>query len=118
MSAIVLDGTTERTLRRAVGHVTGTALPGEPGNVALAAHREKHFRPLRLIREGDTIRLVSRSGVHHYRVDSTFVVDPSEVSVLADTPEPSVTLITCYPFDFVGRAPQRFIVRARQVAES
>jgi sortase A len=117
VSAIVLEGATERTLRRAVGHVTGTALPGETGNVALAAHREKHFRPLRLIREGDAIRLVSRDGVYHYRVDSAYVVGPHETSVLADTPEPTVTLITCYPFDFVGRAPQRFVVRARLVAE-
>lgn len=115
ISAIVREGVDSRTLNRAVGHVPGTSLPGQSGNVALAAHRERLFRGLRFIGEGDSIRLITKTGTYVYAVDSISIVSPADVQVLAPTPEPVITLVTCYPFNYAGRAPQRFIVRARQI---
>ena len=115
VSAIVREGVESGTLRRAVGHVPETALPGEPGNVALAAHRDTHFSPLRRIRRGDRVRIVTADGEHEYRVAATRIVKPEDVSVLDPTPTPTLTLITCYPFNFVGSAPHRFIVRAEAI---
>lgn len=116
VSAIVLAGTSRRTLRRAVGHIPGTALPGEPGNVGLAGHRDSFFRELGDVEPGDHITLETIRGDVTYRVDSTFVVDPSDVHVL-DPPENGeiVTLVSCYPFYYVGPAPQRFIVHGHRV---
>lgn len=115
LSAIVLEGDDDRTLKLGVGHVPGTALPGRPGNVALAAHRDSYFRPLRGIRTADEIEMTTPRRSYRYRVDSVRVVDPGAVEVLRDSPAPSLTLVTCYPFGWVGNAPKRFIVRASRV---
>jgi sortase A len=112
LSAIVREGVDDETLRRAVGHLPETALPGEAGNAALAAHRDTFFRPLKNIRKGDRITVTTPDGVHEYRVSETLVVSPDDVSVLAPTSNATLTLVTCYPFNFVGSAPKRFIVRA------
>lgn len=115
LSAMILEGTESKTLRRAVGHVPGTALPGAPGNVAIAGHRDTFFRGLRKIQPGDEITLTTLNGAAHYRVDSTQVVEPGNVSVLDNSADAILTLVTCYPFSFVGPAPQRFIVRAHKI---
>lgn len=112
VSAIVRAGSDARTLQLAVGYIPGTALPGEPGNIGLAGHRDTFFRRLRDIRPDDEIRFVTPQGTYRYRVQRTNVVDPDDVWVLDPTPEPALTLVTCYPFTYVGSAPQRFIVRA------
>ena len=98
----------------AVGHVPGTALPGATGNVALAAHRYGYFKGLRRVRKGDEITVTTSLGAFHYAVDSIEIVEITDVAVLKPTIEPTLTLITCYPFDFVGHAPQRLIVRAHR----
>lgn len=115
LETIVAEGIGETVLSRAVGHLPSSARPGEAGNVALAGHRDTFLRPLEGIRIGDVIRLEQPSGEHEYRVEWTSVVAPDEVDVLADTGYPSLTLVTCYPFRYVGPAPERFIVRARAV---
>jgi sortase A len=113
VSAVVRAGSDSRTLRLAVGHIPGTALPGEPGNVGLAAHRDTFFRRLGEIREHDEVRIVTPEGTFSYRVQGTQVVNPSDVWVLDPTDAPALTLVTCYPFTYVGSAPRRFIVRAQ-----
>lgn len=119
ISAIMLSGTTGRTLRRAVGHIPGTALPGEAGNVGLAGHRDSFFRELSGILAGDTISMVTPHGDLHYQVDSVFVVDPEDVHVLAPPPTGEmVTLVTCYPFYYVGPAPRRFIVQGHRLNDT
>lgn len=115
MKAIVREGVDSGTLRRAVGHIPDTALPGQPGNAALAGHRDTFFRPLRHVRKDDRIRVTTPERIHEYRVTDTRVVGPEDVSVLAPTDEPTLTLVTCYPFGFVGAAPKRFVVRATQI---
>lgn len=114
VSAIVREGADAMTLRRAVGHIPGTALPGATGNAALAGHRDTFFRGLRNIRNGDDIVLSTAAGDAHYVVKNTRIVDPSEVSVLAPTQGPVLTLVTCYPFNYIGAAPRRFIVYAER----
>src|SRR4029453_9229449 len=113
ISAIVAAGTDARTLRRGVGHIDGTALPGEPGNVALAGHRDTVFRGLRKLRPEDRIRLITATGSFEYAVASLQAVAPERGALLAASSYPTLTLVTCYPFYFVGPAPLRFIVRAR-----
>jgi len=113
LSVVVMEGDDDATLARAVGHVPGTALPWESGNAVLAGHRDTFFRPLRNLRDGDEIRVTTIRGTFPYRVISTEIVEPDDVSVLAPTASRSLTLVTCYPFLYVGRAPQRFIVHAR-----
>src|SRR5688572_33418715 len=115
LTTMFLEGTEEGTLRRAVGHIRGTPLPGQRGNVALAGHRDTFFRGLRKIRVNDEITLTTLSGSYHYRVGSTKVVKPEETEVLEDDGDDILTLVTCYPFNFVGLAPSRFIVRAHRV---
>ena len=115
ISAMVREGVDAATLSRAVGHVPNTPLPGAAGNVAIAAHRDTFFRNVRNIRNGDRIRMVTPKGTYEYIVDSLKIVEPTEVNVLDPTPEPAITLVTCYPFNYIGSAPKRFIVRARQV---
>jgi sortase A len=115
LSAMVIEGTSGRTLRRAVGHIPGTALPGQPGNVGISGHRDTFFRPLRNIRRNDIITLTTLFGEFRYRVVSTRVVGPSNVTVLDPGVSEILTLVTCYPFYFVGSAPNRFIVRAERV---
>jgi sortase A len=112
LSAAVIEGTEPRALRRAVGHVPGPAFPGEPGNVVLAGHRDMHFRPLHQARPGEELRLITPDGVFVYGIESMEVVGPFDVAVMQPTATPQLTLITCYPFSFVGPAPQRFVVRA------
>ena len=112
---MILEGTDDSTLRRAVGHISGYSLPGQSGNLALAAHRDTFFRPLRNIRKDDEIKLATSNGSYRYRVDSTLVVEPEDTQVLDDSGEAILTLVTCYPFDYVGSPPRRFIVRAHRV---
>ena len=108
----VLPGTDDWTLDRAIGHIDGTAKPGTDGNSGIAGHRDGFFRGLKDITPGDVIELDTIQGSESYRVERTWVVDPEDVSVLAPTSTRALTLVTCYPFYFVGSAPQRFIVRA------
>ena len=118
LSVMVMEGTSYSTLRRAVGHIAGTALPGQPGNVGLSGHRDTFFRPLRNIRQNDIIRVTTLLGEYSYRVVSTKIVSPADVSVLNPTEGEALTLVTCYPFYFVGPAPDRFIVRAERVGDA
>jgi len=117
ISAIVSEGVDGRTLRRAVGHLPHTAFPGEAGNVALAGHRDSFFRELRQVRRGDLVRLTTPDGVFTYEVSWSAVVEPYQIEVVRPTGHATLTLVTCYPFDYVGRAPQRFVVRALQVEQ-
>lgn len=118
LSAVVVEGIGKTTFRRAVGHIPSTALPGQPGNVGLAGHRDTFFRPLRNIRWNDIITLTTLRGEYRYRVVSTRVVASDEVSVLDPSAEEVLTLVTCHPFYFVGSAPNRFIVRAERVTSA
>lgn len=118
LSAIIMEGTDKTTLRHAVGHIAGTALPGQAGNVGIAGHRDTFFRPLRNIQPSDTITLTTLLGEYRYRVVSTRVVDPYDVAVLDPSSNEVLTLVTCYPFYFVGSAPSRFIVRADRVGHT
>ena len=116
LSAAIAEGDDESTLGKAVGHLADTPLPWQQtGNAAFAAHRDGLFRPLRDIRVNDDVRVVTAHGEFLYRVKKTQVVNPEDVWVLAPTKAATVTLITCYPFSFVGHAPQRFIVQAERV---
>lgn len=115
LKAVVRYGVDDTTLKRAVGFIPGTALPGQPGNVGVAAHRDTHFRNLRGVTKGDIIRFTTRFGAHEYKVESLSIVLPKDTEVLHPTSEPSLTLVTCYPFDYVGSAPKRFIVRAKEI---
>jgi len=115
LEVAVLPGTDEPTLDRGLGHIDDTALPGADGNSGIAGHRDGFFRGLKDIRPGDTIELATLDRKDIYRVERTWIVDPADVSVLDPTAAPSLTLVTCYPFYFVGSAPQRFIVRAVRV---
>ncbi len=115
IAAIVREGSDATTLKRAIGHVPGTAMPGTAGNVGLAAHRDTFFRRLKDVREGDEILLVTPDGRFRYRVRDMEVVAPRDTWVLDATPRPALTLVTCYPFHFIGSAPQRYIVRADQI---
>jgi sortase A len=112
VSAVIRAGSDARTLRLAVGYVPGTALPGEQGNVGLAGHRDTFFRKLRDINPDDEIRIVTTAGIFHYYVQRTNIVMPRDVWVLDPTNDPALTLVTCYPFSYIGSAPKRFVVRA------
>jgi sortase A len=115
LSVMVAEGTEPSVLRKAAGHLPGTAFPGASGNVALAGHRDRHFRPLKDVAPGDEVLLTTPDGTFRYRVEWTRIVDPQAVHVLDPTEQPTLTLVTCYPFYFVGNAPDRFIVRAHQI---
>ena len=108
----VLDGTDAFTLNRGVGRIAGTSRPGQGGNVGIAGHRDSFFRPLRDINAGDSIELVTTSGTDIYAVDRVRITTPADISALSPKTEPSLTLVTCYPFYFVGPAPQRYVVEA------
>ena len=116
LSVAVIEGTDDTTLRRAIGHIPGTALPGHPGNVGLAGHRDTFFRPLKNLKIKDDIQFSTLNGNFKYEVESLRVVGPGAVEVLASSGENVLTLVTCYPFYYIGTAPKRFIVRARQVS--
>jgi sortase A len=117
VTAMILEGTDDRTLRRAVGHIPGTPLPGQPGNIAIAGHRDTFFRALRNVRQDDEITLMTLEGSYRYRVDSISVVGPEDTRVLDNSGGDILTLVTCYPFYFVGPAPRRFIVRAQRISQ-
>jgi sortase A len=112
LSAVAREGVDVKTLRVAVGHIPGTALPGERGNAGFAAHRDTFFGPLKSVRTGDEVIVTTPGGVFRYMVTGTRVVEPEDLSVLDPTAATTLTLVTCYPFDYLGSAPQRFIVRA------
>ena len=114
MSSIVEEGDDSGTLLVAIGHVPGTALPGDAGNVVLAGHRDTFFRKLNHLQPGDFVMFNSLAGPYRYRVESTRVVEPSDKEVLNASTRPTLTLITCFPFEFVGAAPKRFVVTARE----
>jgi sortase A len=116
ISVVVLEGDDAHTLRLGAGRVPGTAWPGHGGNVAIAAHRDTFFRGLRDVRKDDRIRLLTTANEYVYRVESTLIVNPTQVEVLDPTSQPTLTLITCYPFHYIGDAPDRFIVRALQIS--
>jgi sortase A len=107
----VFDGTDELNLNRGVGRIIGTSKPGQPGNVGLAGHRDGFFRGLKDISAGDAVELLTTQGTQKYVVDQIQIVKPEDVSVLSDRGFPSLTMVTCYPFYFVGDAPQRYIVQ-------
>jgi len=114
-STVIFEGVDERTLRRAVGHIPGTAFPGGKGNVGIAGHRDRFFRPLRELRSDDLILLHTPETYYAYNVDSFRVVSPEETSILEGSGKGQLTLVTCYPFFYLGPAPERFVVFARQV---
>jgi len=111
----ILQGTSSKTLQLGVGHIQGTALPGEPGNIGIAGHRDTYFRSLKDIRVSDQIQIQTLKSLSRYEVDWVQVVAPSDIEVLAPSPQSAITLVTCYPFYFVGAAPKRFVVHARQI---
>jgi sortase A len=111
----VFDSTDDITLNRGAGRIAGTGDPGQPGNIGIAAHRDGFFRRLKDIEVGDQVELAAHQGKFVYKVDEIVIVKPSDVSVLAPKPRPSLTLVTCFPFYFVGDAPQRYIVHASLV---
>ena len=115
LSVMVVEGTGKSVLDRAAGHIVGTGLPGTAGNVGIAAHRDTLFRPLRNIKRDDIVTLTTLRGLYHYRVVSMKVVSPSDVAVLDPDGDEILTLVTCYPFYFIGSAPDRFIVRAKRL---
>jgi len=114
LSVMLLEGTDDQTLDRGVGRIEGTARPGETGNLGIAGHRDGFFRSLRHVSVGDEIKLSTLEGLARYRIVDLRVVSPRDVEVLEPTDEPSLTLVTCHPFYWVGDAPERFIVHARQ----
>ncbi|HEV8241881.1 MAG TPA: class D sortase [Thermoanaerobaculia bacterium] len=115
LEVMVADGVDARTLRRAAGHIPGTSRLGSAGNVGIAGHRDSWFRPLKDVRAGDEIVVTTPGAISRYRVEWAEVVLPDDTSALRQTPYPALTLVTCYPFYYVGTAPDRFVVRARLV---
>lgn len=115
LSAVVIEGDDDASLKVAAGHLPDTPLPWEGGNTAFAAHRDTYFRPLKDIKPGDIVRLSTLHGTFTYRVSQTMIANPDDLSVLNATERPALTLITCYPFTYVGHAPKRFVVRAEWV---
>jgi LPXTG-site transpeptidase (sortase) family protein len=112
VSAMVEEGIDDLTLSRAVGHIPGTPLPGESGNVGIAGHRDTFFRALKDLQPHDSIEVATRSGHFRYSVVSLTVVEPDNVGVLASYGGHSLTIVTCFPFQYIGNAPRRFIVHA------
>jgi LPXTG-site transpeptidase (sortase) family protein len=117
LSTVVVEGDDEETLSKAVGHLPDTAMPWEPGNSAVAGHRDTFFRALKQVRPGDRIYFTSRHGRFAYRVQNTRVTTPDDVEVLASTSPSELTMITCYPFRYIGSAPNRYVVRAERIRD-
>jgi sortase A len=115
LAGVVVEGDDDGVLDRAIGHLPDTPLPWQGGNSALAAHRDAIFRPLKDVRSGDVLRLETAYGDLDYRVRETLIVAPDELWVLEPTSVTTLTLISCYPFDYIGPAPERFIVRAERI---
>lgn len=116
LSAMVHEGIDSKTLQLAIGHIPSTVLPGQVGNVGVAGHRDTFFRGLKDVRNKDEIQFSTLTGHFKYVVESLTVVSPDSLAVLAPSSENVLTLVTCYPFSYIGLAPKRFIVRARQVS--
>jgi sortase A len=112
LEAEIFEGVDDLTLDRGLGHIPGTALPGQNGNIGVAGHRDGFFRPLKDIAAGDEIEILTANTLHTYTVDQIFLVVPKDVSVLEQGSAQSLTLVTCYPFYFIGSAPKRYIVKA------
>ena len=115
LTVMVFEGDDAGILRQGAGHIPGTALRSGSGNIGIAAHRDTYFRPLRLVHANDAIALITPAGTSRYAVTETKIVQASDVGVLAGAPGRDLTLVTCYPFHYVGNAPQRFIVHARKI---
>ena len=118
ISAVVGEGIDAGMLNRGVGHLPETNLPGESGNTVFAGHRDTFFAGLRDIARGDTILVTTGGGTFRYRVDDMNVVEPRDVEVLADQSGSTLTLLTCYPFRYIGPAPRRFVVRGALLSDS
>jgi sortase A len=114
VSVMVLQGTTARTLRLGVGHIEGTALPGEPGDIGIAGHRDTFFRDLKNIHRDDEILLHTASGISRYKVDWIQITVPSDGDIVSPGNKSALTLVTCYPFHYIGAAPERFVVHAHK----
>ena len=117
LAATILEGSDEATLALGAGHIEGTALPGEIGNIGIAGHRDTTFRAVRNLALGDPLIVTAQDRVLEFQITSTTIVDPEDVYVLDATSSTTLTLVTCYPFSFIGHAPKRFIVKARLAAE-
>jgi sortase A len=115
LSVMVFEGDDAGILERGAGHIPGTALPSGSGNIGIAAHRDTYFRPLRTIHANDVIALKTQAGTSRFAVTETEIVPPSNIGVLATATGRDLTLVTCYPFYYVGNAPKRFIVHARKI---
>jgi sortase A len=116
VGAMILEGDDDKTLRHGVGHIPGTAALGQVGNVGLAGHRDTFFRALRNIHKDDEITLETLNGAHRYIVDRIQIVLPGDIATLDQSRDSILTLVTCYPFSYVGSAPQRFVVRAHKIS--
>jgi sortase A len=116
LSAMVREGIDRKTLKLAIGHIPETALPGQAGNVGVAGHRDTFFRGLKDLKTGDEIQISTLSGDFRYLVESLVIVEPDNAGPLAPSSENVLTMVTCYPFYYVGAAPKRFVVKARQVS--
>ena len=115
LRAVILEGVAQRTLALALGHIPGTAMPGATGNVGIAGHRDTFFRGLSQVQTGDKIVVTTLNTLYEYSVKSLEVVGPRDTRVLDNSSEPTLTLVTCYPFHYIGPAPKRFIVHASRV---
>ena len=117
LSATVLEGSDDATLAKGAGHIEDTPFPGELGNVGIAGHRDTIFRALRRVKAGEEFDMRTPEGLFRYRVTRTMIVKPEDVYVLDPTPRPTLTLVTCWPFEFIGHAPKRFIVQAEAIGD-
>ena len=117
LATTVLEGSDDDTLRKGAGHIEETAFPGQNGNIGIAGHRDTVFRQVRHLHVGDMLTLTTSDRIYRYRIGKTTVVKPDDVYVLDPAGHPTLTLVTCYPFEFIGHAPQRFIVSADLEAE-
>jgi sortase A len=118
LSVPILNDDDPQSLTLGVGHIPGTALPGGLGTVGLAGHRDTYFRPLRRLKPNMDVRLVGDKGIYRYQTDSIEIVSPERVDVLATDTRPSLVLVTCFPFDFIGAAPKRFVIHAHLLSVS
>jgi len=114
ISVVVLQGTTSHTLRLGVGHIEGTALPGEAGNIGIAGHRDTYFRTLKNIRRDDEILLQTATGIAKYEVDWIQITAPGDGGIVLPSTKSALTLVTCYPFHYIGAAPERYVVHAHR----
>lgn len=117
LRATVLEGTDDPTLAKGAGHIEDTPFPGQEGNIGIAGHRDTTFRAVRHLKVGDELALTTPSEVQRYRIAWTKIVEPDDVYVLDPTKTSALTLVTCYPFEYIGHAPRRFIIRADLVSE-